>query len=335
MKGLLIALFLLAFILPPVGAAGLPPGFGEEEESEEDQAPERADVNYQQLQLNALLKQVDDQEVLYLPLDEDREFLTLQRQGLSANPKGRLLLLPADGQHPDNPLGLASLRRQLPDYGWSTLALALPNYKPLGPPPRTLPPGPLLTRMDNNPEPAEDEGSEEENPASAFGGAFGEEEEEEEAPPPERADPAERLAEHRVQILERVEAALAHPFADPSRQVLVLQGESLFWILPWLEEGNWPARAPLVLLNLQVPEGADLQTAIRVLQELGRQPLLDIYSSEQPAQARAAEERRRAYLRAGNDLAVQLPVRQETGVAARGMNTWLVQRVEGWLRSLN
>ncbi|WP_404417278.1 DUF3530 family protein [Marinospirillum sp.] len=333
MKRLLIALFLLAFILPPLQAAGLPPGFAEDEEDEEDQAPQRADVDHQQLQLKAMLEQVDPQEVLYLSLDAEQEFLALERSALQADPKGRVVLLPADGMHPDNPQGIAALRTQLPEYGWNSLSLALPNYKPLGPPARTLPPGPLLSRMESAPESTEEETTEQEE-EGAFGGAFNEEPEEEEASPEEAPDPAERLAEQQALVNERLQAALNHQ-ADFTRQVLVLQGESLFWLLPWLQEGNWPENSPLVLLDLRVPEGARLQDAITVLRGLGRHPLLDIYDSSQRHQAWAAEERRAAYRRAGNDLAVQLKISQDVGLSPNRINTWLVKRVEGWLRSLN
>jgi len=336
-KRLFIALFLLVFILPPLGAAGLPPGFAEEEEDEESQAPQRADVDYQQLLLKAMLEQVDGQEVLNLALDEERSFLLLQREALAAQPKGNLILLPADGHHPNWPVGIAPLRQHLADYGWNTLALSLPQYQPLGPPARTLPPGPLLSRLESADQPATEDETQEDGEANGggFPGAFDEEEEVEEEPE-ERVDPAEHLAEQQAAVEERLLAALGH-LGNDGRQVLVLQGEAVFWILPWLEAGNWPQQAPLILLNVRTPEGAQPEELIQLLRELGNHPLLDIFDASSDEQQQLAQQREAAYLRAGNKQSLQMSLEPASGSGQRqsSLDRWLIQRVEGWLRSLN
>ncbi|MDR9466645.1 DUF3530 family protein [Marinospirillum sp.] len=336
MKRLLIALFLLAFILPPLQAAGLPPGFAEDEEDEEDQAPQRADVDYQQLLLKAMLEQVDEQEVLNLALDEERSFLLLQREALAAQPKGNLILLPADGHHPNWPAGIAPLRKHLSEYGWNTLTLSLPQYQPLGPPARTLPPGPLLARLESSDSSStEDEADDgDEGNGGGFPGAFDEEDDEEEEEPQEQVDPAEHLAEQQAAVEERFLVALDH-LGNDGRQVLALQGEAVFWLLPWLEAGNWPQQAPLILLNVRVPEGAQPEDLVQLLRELGNHPVLDIYDASSAEQQQLAQQRKAAYLRAGNKRSLQMSLEPASGQRQSSLDRWLTQRVEGWLRSLN
>lgn len=328
MKYLLFA-WLLLLALPQAVATGLPPGFAEEDDEEEEDQRERADVDYQQLLLKAMLEQVDEDEILELTLDDERSFLLLHREALAAEAKGNLFLLPADGHHPNWPLGIAPLRKLLADHGWNTLALSLPQYQPLGPPTRTLPPGPLLSRLESGGRPPpenDDEGN------GGFPGAFAEEDEESEEPE-ERPDPAERLAGQQAAVEERLLAALNH-LGDEGRQLLALQGEAVFWLLPWLEAGNWPEQAPLILLDVKVPEGGDSRELARVLRALGNRPILDIYDPASGEQQRQAEQRQAAYRRAGNNRVLQLSLEPASGQRQASGDRWLTQRVEGWLRSL-
>ncbi|SFC14910.1 Protein of unknown function [Marinospirillum celere] len=331
MKYFLLILLMLMLALQPLQATGLPPGFADEEDEEEEDQRERAEVDYQRLLLKAMLEQVEEEEILELDLDDERQFLLLQQEALSASPKGNLFILPGDGLHPNWPLGVAPLRKAMADQGWHTLALSLPLYQPLGPPDRTLPPGPLLSRLSSTATPAHQENDEEE--AGAFPGAFDDDQDEEEEiqEPP---DPAERLAEQRALVEERLQLALNHQGTE-GRQVLVLQGEAVFWLLPWLEAGNWPENAALVLLNVKVPEGARAADLNQALRALGSRPLLDVYDPRSAEQRRHAEGRKAAYRRAGNQRAVQLPMEANSGQRQRSSDAWLTQRVEGWLRSLD
>ena len=326
-----IFLLLLGLALQPLNATGLPPGFAEEDEEEQEAGRERAEVDYQRLLLKAMLEQVDEEEILELELDAERSFISLYREALRPDPKGRVLLLPADGHHPNWPEAIGPLRKRLADFGWHTLALSLPQYRPLGPAVRTLPPGPLLMRLDSSVQPSS--ASEQEEEAGGFPGAF-EEEQEETEERRERADPRERLAEQQAAVAERLQAAFNF-LETGGRQVLVLQGESIFWLLPWLEAGNKPDQLALVLVHVKTPEGATNADLNRLLRALGDRPLLDIYDGASLEQARNAEQRRAAYARAGNGRAVQLNLEATSGWRKGSRDAWLGQRVEGWLRSLD
>jgi hypothetical protein len=70
------------------------------------------------------------------------KFLTLYQPDVSGTPRGAVLLLHAEGEHPDWPATMEVLRRTLPQHGWATLAISLPSPDLPQPPPRDPPPPP-------------------------------------------------------------------------------------------------------------------------------------------------------------------------------------------------
>ncbi len=57
----------------------------------------------------------------------------------SGNPQGGVLILHDQGQHGHWPDNVAPLREYLPDYGWTTLSISLPDIPPPARPPRSEP----------------------------------------------------------------------------------------------------------------------------------------------------------------------------------------------------
>lgn len=310
-------------------AADAPFGFDDEEE--EEVKVERSNSDPMGEMLTALVKELPEDEVINLPLAEEETFLALEKIALSFKPKGQILMLPADRQHPNWPQGMAPLRQVLPEYGWTTLAISLPIYKSAGIAKRTLGPGPLLSYTSKDKTPNENvENSDPEAEAGFLG--VGDEEEKEEVVV-EVVDPVEALNEHRALIEPRVQAALQH-LGTQGQQVLVLQGESVYWLQPWLAADNLPKQAPLILLYVEAPAGADSASFAALIKKLGKRPILDIYTGQNSQQTHWAAERKAAYLRAGNKQAVQMAVKVPVSSGDGTDGRWLTQRVEGWLRSL-
>ncbi|TQV71783.1 DUF3530 family protein [Exilibacterium tricleocarpae] len=54
-------------------------------------------------------------------------FLAVYESDYTGNPQGAILMLHAEGQHPAAHATLDAVRRQLPQYGWATLAAVLPS----------------------------------------------------------------------------------------------------------------------------------------------------------------------------------------------------------------
>ncbi len=73
----------------------------------------------------------DPETILWLttesgPTTDSEKFLALYETEFSGQPQGAILLLHAEGQHPNWPQTIEPIRKQLPASGWSTLAVAVP-----------------------------------------------------------------------------------------------------------------------------------------------------------------------------------------------------------------
>lgn len=328
---LCVFLFFASLSLTPIALAAEPAfGFDDDEEEQEVKI-ERVTPDPMAQMLSALVAELPANQVVNLPLAEEETFLALQINALSAKAKGQVLLLPGDRQHPNWPQGIAPLREVLPEYGWTTLSIALPIYKGTSVAERTLPPGALLPysslkkAADN---PVEETKS---NANAVF--LDNDMEEDEAVVEKEVLDPSIALNAQRTLIESRLNAALQH-LGNKGQQVLILQGESVYWLQNWLAEGNLPKRSPLILLYVEAPTGADSAGFTELITMLGNRPILDIYAGQNVLQTHLAAERKLAYLRAGNNLASQMVVKVPVSSGDGTDSRWLTQRVEGWLRSL-
>lgn len=310
-------------------AAEPPLGFDDDEE-EQEVKQERSNPDPMREMLTALVAELPANQLVYLPLAENEPFLALEMTALSAKPKGQILLLPGDRQHPNWPQGIAPLRQVLPEYGWTTLSLALPVYKSAGVAKRTLGPGPLLSYSSKAKKKASKSDKTDPDTETGF---MGGEEEDEQPVIKEVLDPSVALNEHRALIEPRVKAALEY-LGNKNKQVLVLQGESIYWLQTWLDTEPLPKKTAIILLYVEAPAGADLASFTAFIQKLGKRPILDIYAGQNTLQANWAAERKVAYLRAGNKQAVQMAVKEPVSSGDGTDSRWLTQRVEGWLRSL-
>lgn len=305
------------------------PAFGFDDEEEQEVKVERSNPNPMEQMLNALVAELPPEQVINLPLAEEKTFLALQMNAISAKSKGHVLMLPGDWEHPNWPQGLAPLREVMPEYGWTTLSIALPIYNNTGVAARTLGTNPLLSysSLKKGTDPAAEKA---EPSANA---AFMEDDEEEAVVEKEVIDPSAALNAHRALVEPRVKAALQH-LGNKGQQVLILQGESVYWLQPWLAAGNLSKRSPLILLYVEAPAGADAVSFAEMVKALGKRPILDIYAGQNSLQTNWAAERKVAYLRAGNTQATQLVVKVPVSSGDGTDSRWLTQRVEGWLRGL-
>jgi hypothetical protein len=72
-----------------------------------------------------LSRQIDADELVELPLQQ-QSFLALRREAMTSYTKGTAILLPDGSEHAASPKHIDTLRQQLNDYGWHTLALMPP-----------------------------------------------------------------------------------------------------------------------------------------------------------------------------------------------------------------
>lgn len=95
---------------------------------------ERVTPNTDKIHKQLLANEVSAGTIQWITADE--EFLAIWEKERSGAPYGAILIIHGEGQTPDWPQTIRPLRQSLPDYGWSTLSISLPNRPVEAPPSR-------------------------------------------------------------------------------------------------------------------------------------------------------------------------------------------------------
>lgn len=211
----------------------------------------------EQERLQALAdSQLPDTEILWLETQHE-SFLGLFQPANKAAPKGAVLLLHHDRTSADWPGTVTTLRHGLPDQGWHTLSLALPDE------PEYIPPRLIdieLTGLDK---------------ASSTASASVA------SPPPQPTTDADadkdKLAEHFDQISARIDAGLAYLAQQQPEKLLILgQGSGGYWALRYTVVKNPSPLLYPVLIDTVPPVTPTEPSLIELIEELQR-PTLDLY----------------------------------------------------------
>jgi len=277
-----------------------------------------------------LLRQLPSRELISLNAGE-KDFVALWRPANVAEPKGVIVLLPGEGESADWPRGAGPLRRGLPDHGWHTLSLSLPDSPGLVLPMAAEPTTELTT---DAPETEIEQPNEDPPPSEA-----GYLPEETAAAPSEPAVndsdvhiPTEKAAmrpDQVEQISARIEAALAFARSNqPSAIVLLGQGTGGYWAARYLQQQAPADVRHLLMIQPRQPEGqeeplAQLVPALKLATG-------DFYYKDAASEQRAARERLNASRRIQHPAYRQVGLPQQTG-DHRSDQEVLVRRVRGWL----
>lgn len=287
--------------LPPIERAPL------EERSQEDAA--------------SLERQLPSREQQQLRAGED-SFLALWQPANVSDPSGLLILLPGEGESADWPQAIGPLRRRLPNSGWSTLSLTLPD--PSGDP---LPPRPFKTEEPSKAEPAVNpEKAAEEGPANTEQ-AGSAEPDTDPAPPPLSRDAIQKTQTERV--FARIEAALA--FArqqQPKAIVLLGHGTGAFWAAQFLALKEPKDIRNLLLVTAEIPAGYE-PAGEDSLSEL-KLATGDFYYKDQPTDRDSALRRLHASKRQKHPAYLQIAMKGLPGDRATEQEQ-LIRRIRGWL----
>ncbi len=147
----------------------------------------------------------------------DETFLALWLPANTAEVEGVVILVPGDGESADWPQAIGPLRRKLPDAGWQTLSLTLPDPQSTAPIPRPKE-SPARASADTDASAAdsaskpdvkgESQGSATPTPESTAEAGSGEpaQASPDQAPPPP-TDPVEQRKAHAERVLARVQAS--------------------------------------------------------------------------------------------------------------------------------
>jgi len=234
----------------------------------------------EQERLQALANsQLPDTQTLWLETSSE-SFLGLFKPANMPVAQGAVLLLHHDRTSADWPGSITTLRQGLPDQGWHTLSIALPDA-PEYIPPRTE--DVLLAKLDNTGSAAA--------PSSTT--------------PPE-ANP-DKLQAHFEQISARIESGLNYLGQQQPAKLLILgEGSGGYWALRY-STGPGQARALFpVLIDTVPPTTPTLPDLVELIATMQR-PTLDLYHSngrdQQPIEV-LARQRQDAAKRQGSGLLI-------------------------------
>ncbi len=277
--------------------------------------PERSDEGASGLERQVPLK---EQQMLKAG---DETFLALWRDANVGDPSGIVIIVPGDGESADWPVAVAPLRGKLPDAGWSTLSITLPDPQDTVPPRLAEPPASASETAPSGE--AKPEDKPEAAPAAATPTPTP-------APTAEAAPDAETLRKIREQrVLARLDAALGFAKARQAKRIVLLgHGSGAWWAAHYLAERKAPELGGLLMVSAAPPEGyapplEDLVPPLNV-------GTGDYFYKDVQAERDAALLRLQASKRAKHPTYEQVPLKTLPGNREIEQEQ-LFRRVKGWL----
>ena len=261
-----------------------------------------------------------------IPADEQQQlqagddtFLSLWKPANVAEPKGVVIIIPGAGETADWPQAIGPLRRQLPNAGWSSLSITLPDLQSDVIAPRVLDVPPTIK--------APDVGSKDSTTAAPIEQAAGGE-----------ADVADKVVvdsseEHAKvdaeRIFARLDAAIAYAEQQSAPSIVVLgHGTGGYWAARYMSEKQPSQVEKLVMVAVQTP--AKAKPELTELTPTLKLPTADIFYMDKPLDRNAALERLQASKRLKTSAFSQVSLKSLPG-NAKDQQEQLVRRVRGWL----
>jgi pimeloyl-ACP methyl ester carboxylesterase len=267
----------------------------------------------------ALAKRVPEKEQQKLSAG-DEEFLALWKLANVGDAYGVIILIPGDGETADWPLTMAPLREKLPDAGWNTLSLSLPDPQgdepPLRPIEEPTPAGGEEKKADAPAEPAPAT-----TPENAAVPA--------DTTPPPSGISDEQRSTHATRVSARIGAAIAFAQEKKAKAIVLLgHGSGGYWAARYLADNKPKQVSNLILVAAEKPVGFS-----PVLEDLVPELKLatgDFYYNDQPLDRDAAKLRKEASKRQKHPAYIQVAMSSLPGDRATEQEQ-LYRRVKGWL----
>ena len=289
--------------------------------AEEKPAERQPLLERSQEEAAALQRKLPAQEQQQLQAGSDT-FLALWKPANSAEPKGAVIIVPGVGETADWPQAVGPLRRKLPDAGWSTLSITLPDLQGDAIAPRVIEPAaapkaPETTSKDaTTAQPIEQAAGGEAEVAEQVVAQTSEEQ--------AKAD-AER-------VFGRIDAAIAYAEQQSARSIVVLgHGTGAYWAARFLSERQTPQVEKLVMVDAQAP--AKALPPLAELTPTLKLPTADIFYMDKALDRNAALERMQASKRLKTSAFSQVALKVLPDKKAE--QEQLVRRVRGWLNPQN
>jgi hypothetical protein len=298
----------MALAADPAPASGAKP---------EEKAPERAALpSRSQEDSLALERQTPQNEQQQLQAG-DESFLALWKPANVDEPKGAVVIVPGADESADWPNAVGPLRRKLPDVGWASLSLTLPDVDSDG----------VLARdadstttddMAQTPDPA---ASKEADAVLAA----------EQAAAQAERDKADQEKANAEKIFARIDSAVAFAQQNKAHSVVLLgHGTGAYWVARYMSERPAPAIQKLVMVTA-VQTSQQAPTLLQLLPTL-KVPTADFVNRELPVPRQQAKDRLDVSKRIKNARFTQVALNAVPGNPATEQDQ-LFRRVRGWLES--
>ena len=295
--------------------------------SEHAAVPERSESEAQGLQ-----QQLPNAEQQQLAAG-DGHFLALWKPANAAEASGVVILIPGDSENADWPQAIGPLRNKLPDVGWSSLSLTLPDPHDQAPQVAPAiaaveaPRAQAAVDAADPAAPASDPAQAADATAAAVPSATP-------APQTSAAPEAGPLTQatpeqHAERVLARIQAAVAFAQMQKAKRIVLLgHGSGAYWAARYL--GNNPSAEArnLLLVAASVPEG--FSPPLEELVPSLKLAVGDFYYKDQPADRTAALKRQQASKRQALPAYVQVAMKALPGNPATEQEQ-LFRRIRGWL----
>ncbi|WP_370692714.1 alpha/beta hydrolase family protein [Pseudomonas sp.] len=299
------------------------------EPTEEVRAPlaERSEV-----EATALEQRLEQKEQQQLQAGNER-FLALWLPANVAEPSGAVIILPGDDESADWPQSVGPLRSKLPNAGWHSLSLTLPDPSSDAPPLRSAEPATTPPTEEAAADAAEAPTADDAENSPATDEAAGQTSN-------SQIDSAETAASkvktieaqqnaHAERVLARIESAIAFAEQQQAKTIVLLgHGSGAYWAARYLAERKPANVQNLLLVAAQLPAGytPPLDELIPQLQLATG----DFYYKDLPADRQAALKRSQASKRQKHPAYIQIAMKALPG-NREAEQEQLYRRIRGWL----
>lgn len=229
----LLCLTLLASAMSAHGEQSPPAETGEKGDAKAEQRAPLAERS--ELEALALERQLKANEQQRLDA-AGTPFLALWLAANDPAPKGAVILLPGDEESADAPRVIGPLRHKLPDAGWHSLSVSLPD--PQG---ANLPVRIAESAVPSGDAPAEKPAEVPAEPA---------------APAEPSQSPEAARATHVERVFARIDASIAFAGQQQAKVVVLLgHGSGAYWAARYIAERKPANVSHLLLVDIRQPEG--------------------------------------------------------------------------------
>jgi hypothetical protein len=250
----------------------------------------------------------------------DETFLALWKPANVDEPKGALIIVPGADESADWPNAVGPLRRKLPDVGWSSLSLSMPDAHNDGVFARTVE-APAAASAGDKSKDAAVKAPDPTAVAEADAAAAAE----------EAAAQAEQAKANAEKIFARIDSAVAFAQQNKARSIVLLgHGTGAYWAARYMNERPSPAVQRLVMITA-VDTGKEAPPLLGLLAAL-KVPTADFVNKDRSVPRQQAQDRLDASKRNKNARFTQVALSAIPGNPAMEQDQ-LFRRVRGWLEA--